>query len=82
VEFFTHENPFPWMMDMDYRDVRTERYKYIHWMQHPDEAELYDLAQDPYEMHNLAGDPSMAGVVADLRRQLGDLELEALGLSR
>ncbi len=37
IEFYTYENPFPWLLDMDYRAIRTSRYKYIHWMQHPDE---------------------------------------------
>jgi len=27
VEFYTHENPMPWLMDMDYRAVRTDRDK-------------------------------------------------------
>ena len=78
VEFYTYENPMPWMMDMDYRAVRTERYKYIHWVQHEDE--LYDLATDSLELHNLAEEPSMANVVADLRKELGRLALDALGL--
>ena len=47
VEFYTYENPMPWLTDMDYRAVRTERYKYIHWIHHPDEPELYDLRDDP-----------------------------------
>jgi arylsulfatase A-like enzyme len=31
---------------------------------------LYDLASDPHEVHNLAGDPAHAEVLADLRRRL------------
>ena len=31
---------------------------------------LFDLAADPMETKNLAGDPSMAGVIAELRRLL------------
>jgi len=42
IEFYTHENPRPWLMDMDYRAVRTDRYKLVHWIQHPAERELYD----------------------------------------
>ena len=79
VEFYTYENPMPWMMDMDYRAARTSQYKYIHWMKHP--AELYDLSVDPYEMNNLIDDPQMADVAADLRAKLGQLTLEAIGLS-
>lgn len=80
VEFYTYENPMPWLTDMDYRAVRTDRYKYIHWMHHPDEPELYDLESDPYEMTNLVNDPKMAGVVAELREELQGLVLQAMGL--
>ena len=31
IEFYTYENPFPWLVDMDYRAIRTSRYKYVHW---------------------------------------------------
>ena len=50
-------------MDMDYRAVRTNRFKLIHWMQHPDDAELYDLQQDPLETTNLIADPALAEVL-------------------
>ncbi len=80
IEFFTYENPMPWLMDMDYRAVRTERFKYIHWMQQPGLDELYDLRADPYEMHNLIDDPELSGVQRDLRAELGRLVLDAMGL--
>jgi N-acetylglucosamine-6-sulfatase len=82
VEFYTYENPFPWLLDMDYKAIRTERYKYIHWMQHPDEGELYDLVADPFEIQNVIDDPEMAGVLVDLRRQLVDAAVDAMGLRR
>ena len=78
VEFYTYENPMPWLLDMDYRAVRTARYKYIHWVRHGDE--LYDVRTDPYEMRNLIDEPDMAEVAASLRDELGRLSLEALGL--
>ncbi len=80
VEFYTYENPFPHLVDMDYRAIRTTRYKYIHWMQHPGDAELYDLAADSLELHNLAGDPKLAAVRRELEEDLRRLALEALGL--
>lgn len=81
IEFYTHENPRPWLMDMDYKAVRTDRYKLVHWMQHPAERELYDLQDDPFELKNLIDDPAMAGVVADMESELSDLVLEAMGLA-
>ncbi len=82
IEFYTYENPFPWLVDMDYRAIRTHEYKYIHWMQHPDEAELYDLVNDPYEMRNLIDDPSMAGLISDLRAELASSIVDAIGIPR
>ena len=80
VEFYTYENPFPHLVDMDYRAVRTDRHKYVHWMQHPELDELYDLEADPYETDNLAGEPGMASLRGELRAELGRLVLEAMGL--
>ena len=37
---------------------------------HRPKEELYDLAKDPNELHNVAGDPAYAKVLADLRGQL------------
>ena len=82
IEFYTYENPFPWLLDMDYRAIRTGRYKYIHWMQHPNENELYDLVEDPYEMRNLVDEPHLAGVVEDLRAEMADAAVAAMGLRR
>ena len=51
-------------------------------MQHPDEAELYDLVNDPYEMRNLIDDPSMVGVISDLRAELASSIVDAIGIPR
>jgi len=80
VEFYTNEQPFTHLLDVDYRAVRTARYKYIHWVKHPDEDELYDLRADSLERRNLARDPAMARVRADMRRELGRLIVEAVGV--
>ena len=80
IEFYTNEQPFPHLMDLDYRAIRTARYKYIHWIKYPDQDELYDLQSDPLERHNLANDRAHAAVKASLRADLGRLVLEAMGL--
>ena len=57
---------------------RTERYKLIHyynaglsqpgtgWFDYPAEWELYDLADDPHELSNVAHDPAYAAVRLEL----------------
>jgi arylsulfatase A-like enzyme len=51
--------------------VRTERWKYIQYPGHPEYLELFDLAADPDEKRNLAGDPGRARILADLRQRCG-----------
>ncbi|MEV8268461.1 sulfatase-like hydrolase/transferase [Microbacterium sp. NPDC076911] len=51
--------------------VRTSRWKYIYDPLDPLD-ELYDLAVDPLELHNLAADPDFSDVIADMRRELLD----------
>ena len=48
--------------------IRTDRYKYL--VHKGGEEELFDLAMDPHEVRNLAADPSMAAVKAELGRRL------------
>jgi arylsulfatase A-like enzyme len=51
--------------------VRTERWKYVQYPAHPEYVELFDLASDPDEKRNLAGDPGQARVLAELRERCG-----------
>jgi N-acetylglucosamine-6-sulfatase len=82
VEFNTYENPFPWLLDMDYRALRTDRYKLIHWVRYPGEEELYDLEADPFEIRNRIDDPAMAEVLVGLRAKLEREVVHALGLGK
>ncbi len=59
-----------------HRGIRTERYKLIHYYLEPEQFELYDLGNDPNELHNLFGTPSSAGLVAELRNRLDQLRKE------
>ena len=82
VEYWA-ENAMPWLVGMTYKAVRTERHKYIHWVNRgrSDELdELYDLERDPYELKNLAGSRPAAPLKARLRAELRRLAAAALGL--
>ena len=77
------EQAMPWLIGMTYKAIRTERYKYIRWVNRDiagELDELYDLSTDPYELENLNGAASMAPVRERLRRELRRLVVEALGL--
>lgn len=50
------------------RCIRTDRWKYVWWCSSTDE--LYDLAADPFERRNLAGDPAHRQVLRELRGRL------------
>lgn len=70
IEYFSHERPFAWMLDMSYKAVVTDRYKLIRWLQHEGADELYDLKDDPFETTNLIDDPGHAAVAESLREAL------------
>ncbi len=55
--------------------VRTARYKLIDYEYQP-QQELYDLVEDPNEAVNRIGDPSLAGVRADLAGRLAHWKRE------
>jgi arylsulfatase A-like enzyme len=55
--------------------IRTERYKLIRYYQFG-EWELFDLQQDPDELHNLYANPAYRDVVATLAEQLGALRAQ------
>jgi arylsulfatase A-like enzyme len=77
------EQAMPWLVGMSYKAVRTDRYKYIHWVNRGAAGELdelYDLERDPYELHNRNGSRAYAPVRERLRRELRRLVAEALGL--
>src|SRR5262245_55618045 len=48
--------------------IRRGQHKFIHSPADPDQ--LYDLAADPYEEVNLAGDPAAAGLAGQFRREV------------
>ena len=56
--------------------VRTDRYKLIRFYGEMDLWELYDLATDPHELHNVYGQPGLQAVRDDLHRRLDALRME------
>lgn len=77
------ENAYPWLVSMTYKAVRTDRYKYIHWVNRARNGELdelYDLEKDPYEINNVVNRPAYRAVRDKLRSELKRLVVEALGL--
>jgi arylsulfatase A-like enzyme len=82
IEYWA-EQAMPWLVGMTYKAVRTDRYKYIHWVNRGRAGELdelYDLDRDPWEMKNLIASPARARVRATLKRELRRLVAEATGL--
>jgi len=68
IEHFS-DGVFPRMSRMGYQCVRTEQWKYIHYVDLDGMDELYDLHADPFEMKNVIGQ-------ADARSALGEMKAE------
>ena len=69
IEHFS-DNVFARVKNMGYQAVRTDRWKYIHYLELPNSDELYDLKSDPYELKNLIADASLNSTLADLKIEL------------
>jgi arylsulfatase A-like enzyme len=69
IEYFS-DNVFPRVKNMGYQAVRTERWKYIHYLELTDCDELYDLQADPFELANRIQDATLQSTVGELRGQL------------
>lgn len=78
--YFPHVPHFPWLDYMDLLDTSKEFRRLAaagelegglaYFMaDHQEIEELYDLQNDPYELRNLAADPSYAGVLERLRNE-------------
>ena len=50
--------------------IRRGRWKFIHSPADPDQ--LFDLTNDPREVHNLAGDPEAGDLVQELRAEVAE----------
>jgi N-acetylglucosamine-6-sulfatase len=82
VEYWA-EQAMPWLVGMSYKAVRTDHWKYIHWVNRGRSGELdelYDLDRDPYELVNLNRSRAAAPVREKMRRELRKLVADAVGL--
>ncbi len=61
---------FPRVVNLGYRAVRTERWKYIRYTDLQGMDELYDLKSDPYELRNLIADPAARKALPELEKEL------------
>ena len=62
----------PQQWDQSYRGVRTSQWKYIEWVG-SGERELYNLVTDPYELTNLADNPTYSSTQAALAAKMTTL---------
>jgi N-acetylglucosamine-6-sulfatase len=69
VEYYS-DTVFPRMHKMAYKAVRSDRWKYIHYIEQKHADELYDLQNDPYELKNLIDDPAAATPLATMKAEL------------
>ena len=65
--------PDRWTLGMDYRTcdlsvLRTDRYKYVHFQTLP--PLLFDLREDPGELHDRSRDPAYASVMLELAQKM------------
>lgn len=68
VEYYT-DKVWPRVVNMGYKAIRTERYKYIEYTDLEGMDELYDLESDPYELNNLFQKESARSIVDELKRE-------------
>lgn len=69
IEYYS-DKVFPRIRQMGYKAVRTERWKYIHYLELDGMDELYDLKADPYEMKNIINQRDAARPLNNMKREL------------
>lgn len=70
---YNTDTVFPRVLNMGYRAIRTQRWKYIRYQKLQGMDELYDLLNDPYEMQNIIDHPSSASILKPLQNELDEL---------
>jgi N-acetylglucosamine-6-sulfatase len=80
IEYYS-DTVFPRILKMGYKAVRTDRWKYVHYLELRGMDELYDLKTDPYEMKNLISTPRVLATLRLLKSELARLDSDRHGLS-
>jgi len=76
IEYFS-DTVFPRISRMGYQAVRTERWKYIHYVDLDGMDEVYDLGADPFELANLSREEAAQAALRDLKAELTRLLAES-----
>ena len=69
IEYYS-DTVFPRMHRMGYKAVRTDRWKYIRYLELEGMDELYDLRSDPFEMRNRIAAPDARKALAELKAEI------------
>jgi arylsulfatase A-like enzyme len=69
IEYYS-DKVFPRMLQMGYKAVRNQRWKYIHYLELDGMDELYDLKTDPYEMKNLINEPDAQRALDEMKEAM------------
>ena len=72
IEYYS-DRVFPRIVKMGYQAVRTERWKYIRYLELDGMDELYDLKADPYEIKNVISQPHAEQTLKAMRKELEQL---------
>jgi N-acetylglucosamine-6-sulfatase len=69
IEYYS-DTVFERIMAMGYKAVRTDKYKYIQYVDLEGMNEFYDLANDPYELENVIGDERYQTALEEMQAEL------------
>ena len=72
IEYYS-DTVFTRIVKMGYKAVRTDQYKYIQYVDLEGMNELYDLAQDPYELKNVIDDERYEKTLQEMQAELARL---------
>lgn len=67
---YNSDTVFPRMLNMGYKAVRTNRFKYIQYNDLKNMDELYDLQTDPYELQNIISNSESVSLLKDMKSEL------------